>query len=312
MPSERSSFTTGLILGLASYLMWGVFPLYFGLLDSVSPVEIVAHRIVWSVVFLVIIILAMRRWPLFVAVFKDKRALGLLALAAVFIAINWGTYVYAISVNQLVQSSFGYIVNPLIAVALGVLFLREKMRGIQWLAIGIAGIAVIVLSLSYAGIPWIALTLAFSFALYGLAKKLAGVHAIDSLAVETALLTPIALVFLVSMEARGVATFAADGWGISILLILLGPVTAIPLLAFGGAAIRIPLSTLGLMQYINPLMQFLIGWLIFGEVMNTLRWLGFGIVAIAVAIFMADSWNHRNDTTKLESDIESLEVPDPT
>jgi len=305
---ERSSYTTGLILGVLAYLMWGVFPLYFHLLDGVPPVEVVAHRIVWSLVFILIIIVAMKRWHLFISVFKNRRALILLAIASIFITINWCTYVYAVSSDQVVQASFGYIVNPLVSVALGVFVLRETLRGAQWTAIGIAVIAVIVLAFSYGGLPWIALTLAFSFAMYGLAKKVAGIDAIESLAVETTLLAPLALLYLSVVTAHGSSAIASGNFSHAILFVLLGPVTALPLLAFGGSAIRVPLSTLGPLQYITPGMQFLIGWLVFGEVMNVLRWLGFAIIGVAVIVFMTDSWRHRNDNTKLEADIEELET----
>ena len=312
MAKERSSYTTGLILGVLAYLMWGVFPLYFHLLDGVPPVEVVAHRIVWSLAFILIIIVAMKRWHLFISVFKNRRALALLALASVLITINWSTYVYAVESDQVVQASFGYIVTPLVSVGLGVFVLRENLRNAQWVSIAIAVLAVIVLAFSYGGLPWVALTLAFSFGLYGLVKKLAGVDAIESLAVETTLLAPLALIYLGVIAAHGSSAIASGDFSHAMLFVLLGPVTAIPLLAFGGSAIRIPLSTLGPLQFITPGMQFLIGWLVFGEVMNTLRWVGFAIIVVSVAVFMSDSWKHRNDNTQFEADIEELETKNLT
>ncbi len=310
MPRERSSYSSGLLYGLIAYGLWGLFPLYFSLFDGVSPLEVVAHRIVWSLVFIVIVLLFMRKWRSFIAVFRDKRSVGLLALAAIFIAINWGTYVYAIESDHVVQASLGYLINPLVSVALGVIVLRERLRNLQWVAVAIAAIAVIYLTFATGAFPWISLTLAFSFAMYGLAKKLAGVDAVQSLGVETALLTPIAMLFMIVMVGRHNAAFPSSDLRLSVLLMLLGPVTAIPLLAFGAATNRIPLSTLGLMQYITPLLQFIIGVYIFGEVMSLAGWIGFAIVWVAVLIFAFDTVKHRNDHTKLSENIEALEVSD--
>jgi chloramphenicol-sensitive protein RarD len=266
-----------------------MFPLYFALLTSVSPFEIVAHRAIWSLIFVLILIAIWRQWPDLRRALTP-RAIGLLAAAILFLSINWVVYVYSIDANEVVQGALGYFINPLVSVALGVVLLSERLGRTQWLAIGIAAVAVLVLTVSYGGIPWISLTLAFSFGLYGLIKKRANVDALPSLAVETAVVTPIALVYLWYLEANGEAAFVIDGWGISILLILLGPITALPLLAFGAAAIRIPLSTLGVIQYVTPTVIFLLGITVFGESMPALRWVGFVLVWIALVIFTADAW----------------------
>ena len=214
----------------------------------------------------------------------------LLAAAIMFLSINWLVYVYSIDTNQVVQGALGYFINPLVSVALGVILLAERLDKTQWLAIGIAVVAVLVLTVSYGGVPWISLTLAVSFGFYGLIKKRANVDALPSLAIETAVVTPIAVAYLWFLQANGEAAFIQDGLGISVLLILLGPITAIPLLAFGAAAIRIPLSTLGIIQYVTPTVIFLLGITVFGESMPALRWVGFGLVWIALVVFTVDAW----------------------
>jgi chloramphenicol-sensitive protein RarD len=266
-----------------------LFPLYFALLTSVSPLEVTAHRAVWSLLFVLILIAIFRQWADLRRALT-RRTIGLLAAAIMVLSINWLVYVYAIDINEVVQGALGYFINPLVSVALGVILLSERLRRIQWLAIGIAALAVLILTISYGGVPWISLTLAFSFGFYGLIKKRANVGALPAVAIETAVLTPIAVAYLLFLEARGEAAFIQDGLGISILLILLGPVTAVPLLAFGAAAIRIPLSSLGVIQYVTPTVIFLLGITVFGESMPALRWLGFGLVWIALVVFTVDAW----------------------
>lgn len=266
-----------------------MFPLYFALLTSVSPLEVVAHRAVWSLLFVLVLIAAFRQWADLRRALT-RRTIGLLAAAIMFLSINWLVYVYSIDTNQVVQGALGYFINPLVSVALGVILLAERLDKTQWLAIGIAVVAVLVLTVSYGGVPWISLTLAVSFGFYGLIKKRANVDALPSLAIETAVVTPIAVAYLWFLEANGEAAFIQDGLGISVLLILLGPITAIPLLAFGAAAIRIPLSTLGIIQYVTPTVIFLLGITVFGESMPALRWVGFGLVWIALVVFTVDAW----------------------
>ena len=289
-----------------------MFPLYFALLDQVAPLEVVAHRIIWTLVFLVIVVSIARNWSN-VKRALNKRTLLTLLIAAVFISINWLVYVYAIASDQVVQASLGYFINPLISVALGILLLRERLRRLQWVAVGIAVVAVAILTVSYGELPWISLILGFSFGMYGLLKKLANVGSTDSLLIETAALAPLALALIGVWEVNGRAAFVLDGWQISMLLILLGPVTALPLLAFGGAATRIPLSTLGLLQYITPILQFIIGVFIFGEAMPGSRWLGFVFVWIALMVFSSDAYRHsrRRSRSKREQLINELEIAEP-
>jgi chloramphenicol-sensitive protein RarD len=263
-------------------------------------------------VFLLIVIAFARNWRKLAAAIT-KRSLLLLLAAAVFITINWVVYVYAVGSDQVVQASLGYFINPLISVALGVILLREKLRRMQWIAVTIAVIAVGLLTFSYGAVPWISLVLGFSFGMYGLLKKLANVGSIESLTIETVALAPFALTFMGIWTANGQAAFVLDGWQISLLLVLLGPVTAIPLLAFGGAATRIPLSTLGILQYITPILQFSIGVFIFSEAMPADRWVGFVIVWIALVIFSADAYRHTRQTSDAKGVLmDELEVSEPT
>lgn len=273
----------------------------------------VAHRIIWTLVLLVIVITIARTWRT-VRAALNKRTLLILLGAAVFISVNWLVYVYAVDTDQVVQTSLGYFINPLISVALGVILLRERLRALQWVAVGIAVIAVAVLTVSYGTVPWISLTLAFSFGMYGFLKKLARVGSIESLAIETAALAPFALALMAMWEADGQAAFVLDGWQISLLLILLGPITALPLLAFGGAATRIPLSTLGVLQYMTPTMLFLIGVFLFNEAMPTSRWIGFLFVWVSLVVFSIDVYQHgrRTNKSKRAELLEEIEVSEPT
>ncbi len=293
-------------------MLWGLFPLYFALLDAVSPLEVVAHRVIWTLVFLIIVISIARNWAS-VKRALNRRTLLILLGAAVFISINWLVYVYAVATDQVVQASLGYFVNPLISVALGVILLRERLRRMQWVAVAIALVAVAILTFSYGALPWISLTLGFSFGIYGLLKKMANVRSTDSLVIETAALAPFALVLMGFWEVDGQAAFVLDGWQISVLLILLGPVTALPLLAFGGAATRIPLSTLGVLQYITPILQFSIGVFIFGEAMPASRWLGFVFVWTALVVFSTDAYrqSRRASQSRKQRLLEEIEVSEP-
>ena len=278
---------SGFAAGLAAYLLWGLFPLYWPLLEPAGPVEILAHRIVWSVV-VVGALLALTQGFRWVREIGRRRA-ALLALAAALITLNWGMYIYGVNSGHVVETSLGYFINPLVTVALAVVVLGERLRRAQWIAVGVAGVAVIVLTVAYGRLPWIALTLAFSFGFYGLVKKQVGVGGTQSLAVETAFLLGPALLFLVVLEASGNGTFASEGPEHALLLAGGGIVTAIPLMLFGAAAVRIPLTTIGVLQYLAPILQFAIGVGINGEHMPASRWAGFALVWVAVAVFSYDS-----------------------
>lgn len=260
---------------------------------------------VWSLVFLLLLTLVTRSWARSLAAARSGRTVGLLAIAAAFLALNWGVYVYAVVSDQVVEASLGYFINPLVSVALGVLVLRERLRPGQWAAVGIALVAVAVLTFSYGRPPWISLILAFSFGIYGLIKKQVGAGSVESLTIETATLAPLALAVMAWFVATGDSALSAGGPSDALLLVLLGPVTAIPLLAFGGAATRIPLSTLGLLQYFTPVFQFLIGVVVFGEAMTPARWVGFLLVWLSLIVMTVDGLRHARTR------VDDLEVVEP-
>lgn len=289
MPESRRGF----LLGAAAYALWGAFPLYWPLLEPAGAVEILAHRITWSLVTMAVVLVLLRRTHEFRALLRDRRKVGLLALAAVVIAVNWGTYIWGVNHGHVVETSLGYYINPLVTVLMGVAVLGERLRGGQWVAIGVAGVAVVGLSLEYGAVPWVALTLAFSFGSYGLAKKSAGVPAIESLTFETLVLAPLAVLWLLWLWGQGRSHFASAGAGHALLLLATGVVTAVPLLCFGAAAIRVPMVTLGLLQYLAPTIQFVLGITVLGEQMSPLRWAGFALVWLALAIFTIEALAHR-------------------
>lgn len=284
--------------GAAAYVLWGLFPLYWPLLEPAAPVEILAHRVVWSLAVCAGLLLVL---PATRAVFSlDARRLRMLALAACVLAVNWGVFIYGVNSEQVVETSLGYFVNPLVTVSLGVLVLGETLRRRQWLAIGVAALAVVVLTVDYGRPPVIALTLACSFAVYGLLKKQAGVGAVESLAVETAVLFAPALAYLAWLGFSGGAN--VDGPGHGALLAGAGLVTAVPLLAFGAAARRVPLTTLGLLQYLAPTLQLFIGVAVRGEPMPTVRLVGFALVWVALALFTTEALAHRRRQLRLTAE----------
>src|SRR4051794_1307192 len=293
-------------MGVAAYAMWGLFPLYWRLLEPAGAVEILAHRIVWSLVTMVALTVALRRTTHVRAIVRDRRVLVLLAIASVVIAFNWGGFIYGVNQDRVVEVSLGYFINPLVTVLLGVLVLGERLRTLQWCAIGIASLAVVILTVDYGHPPWIALLLAGSFGTYGLAKKKANVEAVESLTLETVLLAPLALGYIWWLSATGDSSFGTNGVGHSVLLATTGLVTAIPLICFGAAAIRIPMTTLGLLQYLAPTIQFALGLLVFDEAMTTVKWIGFTLVWIALAIFTAEALRHRHRQLQLVAEASAV------
>ncbi|RHW24107.1 EamA family transporter RarD [Nocardioides immobilis] len=283
----------GLIFGVAAYTLWGAFPLYFPLLEPSSPVEILAHRIVWSALVMALLVVALRRRAALRDLLRDRRTTLLLLLSAATITANWGTYIYGVNSERVVETSLGYFINPLVTVLMGVFLLGERLRAVQWWALGIGFIAVAVLTWDYGRPPWVALVLAFSFGTYGLAKKTAGVGAIESLAVETSLVAPFALGYLAWLGFSGDAHFISDGAGHVLLLMSAGVVTAIPLLMFGAAATRITMTSLGLLQYLAPVLQFALGITVLGEHMPAGRWVGFALVWLALSVFTWDAIRFR-------------------
>jgi chloramphenicol-sensitive protein RarD len=284
----------GVLLGLAAWGLWGFFPLYWPLLEPAGAVEILAHRIVWSMVLVLGLILLTGRRASLRATVAQRRTRWLLAVASVLISVNWGTYIWGVNNHHVVEASLGYFINPLVSVLMGVLVLGERLRRPQWAALCIAAAGVVVLTVEYGHPPWVALVLAFSFGCYGLAKKKANAGAVESLFVETLVLTPVALGYLVFLTATGASTFVRDGGGHAVLLVGTAVITVVPLLCFGGAATRIPLSTLGLMQYLAPTVQFVLGLVVFSEPMTAVRWVGFGLIWLALAVFTAETLRHRH------------------
>lgn len=278
----------GVWYGVAAYLMWGLFPLYWTLLDPATALEILAHRIVWSLVFTAAVIVVRRRSSKVRAAVRDRRTLVLLVAAAMLISVNWGTYIYGVNSGQVIETSLGYFVNPLVSVALGVVVFRERLRTVQWVAVGIGLLAVVALTVDYGRPPFIALTLAFSFGFYGLIKKLVSVGPTEGLAVESAVMTLPALVLLAVLTGQGTAAFGTVSALNTALLMLAGVVTAIPLLFFAAAARRVPLSTLGLLQYLAPLIQLVLGLVVFAEPMPPGRLAGFALVWLALIVLTVD------------------------
>ena len=276
----------GVALGTAAYLLWGVFPAFFHLLASTPAVEVLAHRVLWTLVLMAVILAVVRGWGALRTL--PPRGWLMITAAAVLIAVNWGLFIHATGVDRIVEVALGYFIGPLVSVLLGVLVLRERLRRLQWIAVGIATVAVLVIAVGDGRIPWIGLGLAVSFAVYGLIKKTVPLPATASLTAEGVVLAPVALVYLVALQSAGGGNLVGHGAGHVALLVLTGPVTAVPLLLFGAAARRIPLSTLGTLQYIAPSLQFVLGVAVYGEVMPVERWIGFGLVWVALVVFTVD------------------------
>jgi chloramphenicol-sensitive protein RarD len=286
----------GFLYGFSAYFIWGLFPLYWKLLDHSGAIELLAHRIVWSLVTIAILVVVRRRLSQLRAILADPRRRWPLVAASVLIAVNWGTYIWGVNNGRVVETSLGYFITPLFTVLLGVLLLHERLRVTQWVAVGIAFVAVVVLSIENGRPPWVAIALTFSFGFYGYAKKKAGVGAVEGMALESAVLGPVALAVIVALGIQAQATVAGQGAGYLTLVLLTGPITAVPLLLFGAAATRIPMTTLGLLNYVAPIMQFAVGVLVFHELMAPLRWAGFGLVWIALIVLTSDGLAQRRRT----------------
>ncbi|MEV6242867.1 EamA family transporter RarD [Lentzea sp. NPDC051838] len=279
----------GVTYGVLAYVLWGLFPAYWPLLVPAQPVEVLAHRIVWSFVTLAIAVVILRRWRPFL----DLSGKGWLIVtaAAVLITVNWGTYIYAVNTKHVVEAALGYFINPLVSVALGMIFLKERLRLGQVIAIGVVVAAVIVLTVDYGRLPVISLILAVSFGFYGLLKKKVPLDAISSLTAENMVIAPIALVYLLTLGSAN--TFTTAGTGHTLLILSTGIITVVPLLLFGAGAQRIPLTTMGMLQYLAPVLQFLWGVFVVHEPMPPSRWIGFGLVWLALAIFVTDALRYR-------------------
>jgi chloramphenicol-sensitive protein RarD len=286
---DTKRYNSGLLAGIGAYIIWGFVPLYWQLLKPASAPEILSHRVVWSLGLLLIIVYFRKLSSEVKNALLDKRKLGLLTLAAIFVTINWGMFIWAVNNGHVIETSLGYFINPLVSVALGVLILKEKLRGLQKIAVALTFLAVTFLTIAFGKPPYIALTLAFSFGFYGLVKKLANVDAIPSLTIETLLLTPFFSAFMFYLNSKNELSFSNGGVTHALWLTTAGIVTVIPLLLFGFAVVRIPLVAIGLLQALGPILQFLLGYYAFREPMTSARWFGFYLVWLAVIVFSYDA-----------------------
>ncbi len=288
LPSTDAEIRSGVLLGLLAYTLWGVFPVYFKWIEMVAPLEVMAHRILWAVPFGALIIFARRQWREVRGALVDRSMLIWLTLSALSISVNWLIYIWAVQNARIFEASLGYYINPLMYVAVGVLFLGERLRRLQLIAVVLAAIGVAYLTFSGGIFPWVALSLAALFTAYGVIRKQVAIGAMPGLFVETSLLFPFAFVFMGVLMASGTASFASGDTGLSSLLVLGGPVTVIPLLLFAIAAKRLSLTTVGFMQFIAPTLQFFTG-LYYGEQLTTPHLVCFGLIWSAVVFFSYDA-----------------------
>lgn len=289
--SDEDDQRRGTLYGFLAYLCWGLFPLYFHALIPAGPWEILAHRILWTLLLCLLLLAATKNLRFVRSLFGDLRRLGAITIAGLLIAANWVIYVLAVTTGHVTEAALGYFLNPLVTVMLGVLVLGETLRRLQWLAVAIGVVACIYLAIDYGTPPWLSIGLALSFAAYGLMKKRIGgrLTALESLSAETVVLAPFAVAMLVWIGAQGQSTWSGHGGVHPFLLALSGVATAIPLLLFAAAARRIPLSTIGLLQFMTPVMQLLCGVLLLGETMSAGRWGGFALVWLALVVLTVDS-----------------------
>jgi len=275
----------GILYAVGAYFLWGIFPIYWKLIHEVSALEIIAHRVVWAFLFVLLVVGIRKDWHWVRSAFHTPKILITFSLTGLLLFINWLVYVWAVNAGYIVDASLGYFINPLVNVVLGVLFLRERLRLWQWIPVGVAALGVLYLTVSYGALPWIGLTLAFTFGTYGLLKKTAQLSSIHGFTLETGFLFLPAFIYLLVLEFKGQAAFPYGSESETILLMLTGVATGLPLLLFGTAARLVPLSTLGFIQYIAPTLQFLIGVLVYGEAFTPSRMIGFGMIWVALLIY---------------------------
>jgi chloramphenicol-sensitive protein RarD len=280
----------GILYGIGAYALWGLFPLYWKQLHEVDALQVIGHRIGWSFILLMTYIIVTKQWKDFRSVAFTRKTIGVYSVAAVFLSLNWLIYVWGVNSGFIVETSLGYFINPLLSVLLGVIFLRERLRPLQWVPVALAAIGVVYLTVVYGRPPWIALSLAFSFALYGFIKKLSPLGSLYGLTLETGIVFPLALIYLVFVGFNGTGAFLHDGTRVDLFLTGAGIATTIPLLMFASAAKQIPLSIVGMLQYIAPTLQFLIGVLVYKEAFDMAHFIGFGIVWAALVIFVVESY----------------------
>jgi chloramphenicol-sensitive protein RarD len=287
----------GVAAAIGAYSIWGLFPAFWPLLEPAAPVEVLAHRIMWTAVLMVAVISVTRGWSQLRAL--RPRGWAMVAVAGALITVNWGLYIYAVFAGHVVEAALGYFVSPLVSVLLGVVVLRERLRRVQWAAVALGAAAVVVIAIEAGQLPWIALGLASSFGVYGLLKSMIPLSASAGVTAESLVLAPFAIATLVAFEVSGAGTLTGHGVGHVLLLIVSGPVTAIPLMLYAAAARRVPLSTIGVLMYLNPILQFLWGVLVVGEAMPATRWIGFVLVWVALAVFTVDLLRARRKPEKV-------------
>lgn len=298
-PTTLGNTTFGLLSAIAAFTLWGLAALYWPLVEPASALEVLAHRAVWTFVVCLLLLPLVHGWGDVGRAIRNPRLLGLMGLATVFISINWGTFIWAVSNDQVLQASLGYFINPILSVLLGVVLLGERLRNLQWVAVGLGAVAMVILVAGFGGFPIVSITLAVSFSIYGFIKKRAKVDAIPSLAIESGLGLPVALIFLAWLWTTGGLSFG-QSLDHTLLLVGAGVITAAPLLLFGVAAIRIPLSTLGILQYIAPLLQFILALTVFDEPMSAAQWAGFILIWLALSVFSWDLIAHTARRAPLE------------
>ncbi len=279
----------GVILAGGAYVLWGLLPVYWKQLHTVPALQTLSHRIVWALVFTCILLTVRCDWAWLKPALRSRKTVLAFLASTIFLSINWLTYIWAVNANYVVESSLGYFITPLLNVALGVLLYQERMRGGQWVAIVLAGAGVLYLAIVYGHFPWIGLTLSVSFALYGVLRKQAPLPSLQGLTLETMFAALPALLYLALMQVSGEAAFVNDGSLITILLIGAGAITAVPLIMFAAGVRLIPLTTLGILQFISPTIQFLLGVLVYNEPFNGQRLLGFSLVWLALIVFTVEN-----------------------
>lgn len=286
-PAGARKSRAGLLFGLSAYTIWGFIPIYFHAVSQVPPLIVLCHRILWSALFMAVVVSVRREWKPLGPVLRRGRNVALLSAGAILIAANWLIFIYSVATRQLLQASLGYFINPLLSIALGMIFLRERLRGWQWLAVGVAGCGVVNLALRGDGFPWIAVSLACSFGFYGLVRKAVDINSLHGLTIESAILVPAAAAGLIWLTNEPISrgTFG--------LLSLSGVITAVPLLFFGAALRRLQLSTVGFLQYVGPTLQFLVACCLFHEPLDQRKLASFGLCWLAIAVYVADSLINR-------------------
>ena len=282
-----TKFNKGLLFGISAYIIWGLLPLYWKLVEEAGAYEILAHRGIWSLLICISLLAFRKQLRSAYVMVRSSRTLSLLFLASGLLTINWGVYIWSVTVNRVVEAALGYYITPLINVTFGVLLLREKLRPAQWIAVALAAAGVVILTLGYGSIPWIALVLAISWGSYSLIKKSLNLGALETLSLETLFAFLPNLVFLLIIESNGSAEFGST-WTISLLLFGAGAATVIPLLLFNGSTTRLPLSTVGLLQYITPTIMFFIGIFINNEDISMTKVIGFAFIWLALAVLSRD------------------------